>query len=78
MSASGLIFQWMTFLTNRKEEIPVLHDPTLYSIQTKTQRYTGNIAFQNDTFMKVALATDKQKVIKILKENIQKVEILHS
>lgn len=51
-------------------------DPTLYCIHTKTQRYKGNIAFQNDTFMKVSLAEERQKVVKILKENIQKVEIL--
>ena len=76
MTGSSLIFRWMTALTDRKESLPVLHDPTLYLIQTKTQQYTGNIAFQNDTFMKVALAAEKQKVIKILKENIQKVEII--
>ena len=76
MRGSTLIFKWMSFLTNRKETIPVLHDPTVYNIRTKTQQYIGNIAFQNDTFMKVSLATDNQKVVKILKENIQKVEIL--
>lgn len=73
-----MIFDWMTFLTGRKEVVPVLYDPTLYQIHTRTQRYTGNIAFQNDIFMKVMLAEEKQKVIKILKENIQKVEIIRS
>ena len=75
MAGSSLIFKWMSMLTTPKEEVPVLHDPTLYIIQTKTQRYTGNIAFQNDTFMKVSLNEERQKVVKILKQNIQRVEI---
>lgn len=78
MASSTWLFEWMTFLTNRKETTSVLHDPTLYQIQTKTQQYTGNIAFQNDTFMKVMLAEEKQKVVKILKSNIEKVEIVRS
>ena len=78
MASSSWIFEWMASLTSRKEAIPVLHDSTLYLIQTKTQSYTGNIAFQNDTFMKVSLTSEKQKVVKILKQNIQKVEILPS
>jgi hypothetical protein len=79
MTGSISILKWVTSLTSsRKEQMEVQSDPTLYRIHTKTQRYTGNIAFQNDTFMKVSLTEEKQKVVKILKENIQKVEILNS
>jgi hypothetical protein len=77
MTGSISILKWVSFLTTRKESTEVQMDTTLYRIHTKTQRYTGNIAFQNDTFMKVSLSEEKQKVVKILKENIQKVEIIN-
>jgi len=75
MTGSSLLFRWMASFISPKENVAVLHDPTLYQIQTKTQRYTGNIVFQNDIFMKVSIASEKQQVVKILKENIMKVEI---
>ena len=78
MAGIGMIFQWVSALNSPKETAAVFQDPTLYSIRTKTQVYRGNIAFQNDIFMKVALAAENHKVVKILKENIEKVEILNS
>jgi hypothetical protein len=77
MVGNGIIFRIMSAFTAPNENIAIISDPTLYLIQTRSQNYTGKIAFQNDTFMKVELMTERQKVVKILKQNIQKVEIVN-
>jgi hypothetical protein len=76
MVGDAIIFRVMAYIKGEGEAKAVINDPTLYLIETTTQSYTGRIAFQNDVFMKVELMTEKPKVVKILKENIVKVQII--
>lgn len=77
MVGQDFFYRMMASITGQGEVKAILNDPTLYLIQTQSQCYTGKIAFQNDTFMKVELKTQSPKVVKILKVNIKKVEILN-
>lgn len=76
MLGDAIIFRVMAYIKGENENRAILNDPTVYLIETNTQSYTGMITFQNDTFMKVELMTERPKVVKILKENIRKVEII--
>ena len=75
MIVDNFMFKLLAAFSGKNESMPTFHDPTLYHIQTTSQNYTGKIAFQNDKFMKLMLAA-QPKVVKILKENIKKVEII--
>jgi hypothetical protein len=77
MLGDAIIFRVMALIKGENDSKATLNDPTVYLIETNTQSYTGMIAFQNDTFMKVELMTERPKVVKILKKNIRKVEIIN-
>ena len=78
MFGEGIIYRIMSSIAGEPVSASNTQDPTLYLIQTQSQSYTGKIAYQNDMFMKVELKTQRPKVVKILKSNIRKVEILNS
>jgi hypothetical protein len=54
-------------------EMPLLADPTLYSVVTNKGAYTGKIVYQND--MVINLDCDGKRV-KILKTNISRISIV--
>ena len=67
----------MDLLFRFKSENPnpsiIAIDPTIYRIDTNTHSYIGQILFQNDILIKVK--TEGPRVVKILKQNIQRVVI---
>lgn len=49
-------------------------DLTVYKIETNTHSYSGQIVFQDD--VKLKIKTEGPRVIKVLKQNIQRIVIL--
>jgi hypothetical protein len=68
----------LNFFTSRQEDsLPaVLADPTLYCVETIQRTYYGRIIFQDDVQLK--LQTEENKAVKILKENIKRVQVMRT
>jgi hypothetical protein len=63
---------------NRQENsaTETLTDPTMYCIETTQRTYYGRIIFQDDVQLK--LQTEENKAVKILKENIRRVQVMRT
>jgi hypothetical protein len=59
-----------------RPELLVGQDPTHYMIETSMGRYEGKILYQDDVIIK--LRVSDFKLVKILKTNISKIQILSS
>ncbi len=68
----------LNFFNSRQEDsLPaVLTDPTLYCVETLQRTYYGRIIFQDDVQLK--LQTEENKAVKILKENIKRVQVMRT
>ncbi|MBX2961105.1 MAG: hypothetical protein KF687_01260 [Cyclobacteriaceae bacterium] len=53
-----------------------LADPTVYAVETMQRVYHGRIIFQDDIQLK--LQTEDRKSVKILKENILRINIVRN
>ena len=54
----------------------VMHDPTVYRIETASRKYCGQIIYQDDVIIKLKVAKPKQ--VKILKANIDRITIVQT
>lgn len=68
----GILDRLSSFIFVKREDY-VPEDPTLYQVTTSQHQYAGRILFQDGVIIK--LKVDDMKVVKILKENIQKISI---
>ena len=75
METEGFLSKFFAMVMGKEEDRPAVMDSTVYEIQTNSHTYTGKIAFQDDKVMKLAL-TSQDKAVKILKENIKRVNII--
>lgn len=67
----------MNFLSRQENSLPeTLADPTVYCIETVQRMYYGRIVFQDDVQLK--LQTEDSKAVKILKENIKRVQVMRT
>ena len=65
-----------SFLIPERRELLKGQDPTLYLIETSMGRYEGKIIYQDDVIIK--LCVGDFKLVKILKTNINKIQIVGS
>jgi hypothetical protein len=67
----------LSFLSWQDNSTPeVMADPTVYCVETHQHTYCGRIIFQDDVQLK--LQTEENKSVKILKENIRRVQVLRT
>jgi hypothetical protein len=59
--------------TFRPERLSVMEDPTVYKVMTQTDSYCGRISYQDNTIIWLKVGG---KPVKILKENIVRINIL--
>lgn len=69
----GRLFGWMD---KTRPLGTISTDPTVYKVETITDTYCGQIMFQDDYALKIK--TEGPRVIKILKQNIQRIVIIKS
>ncbi len=72
----NLINSIAALLLGREKEVPPAIDPTVYRIETATNKYCGRIIYQNDMMLKLKIS--KPKAIKILKSNIERITRVES
>jgi hypothetical protein len=60
-------------LSLKRNSMKVMEDPTLYRVITNSDTYCGRISYQDSTIMWLKVV---DKPIKILKENIVRVDII--
>lgn len=60
----------------KREEIILPSDSTLYDIETNKGKYHGRIIYQDDVVIR--LLTSTPKPVKILKSNIGRLSVSHS
>lgn len=69
----GRLFNWMD---QNGVQGSISTDPTVYRVETVTHTYCGQILFQDDFKIKVKI--EGPRIVKILKQNIQRVVIVKS
>lgn len=77
--SSAFVMGWnvLNFFSRQENSMPeTLADPTVYCIETVQRMYYGRIIFQDDVQLK--LQTEDNKPVKILKENIRRVQVMRT
>ena len=69
----GRLFRWMD---QNRPLGSISADPTVYKVETITHTYCGQILFQDDYALKIK--TEGPRIVKILKQNIQRIVIIKS
>lgn len=69
----GRLFNWMD---QSQVQGSISTDPTVYRIETVTHTYYGQILFQDDYKLKIKI--EGPRIVKILKQNIQRIVIVKS
>ena len=57
----------------KSDELKAMEDPTFYKVMTHTDSYCGRISYQDNMIIWLKVA---DKPVKILKENIVRINIL--
>ena len=66
-----LLFRWVE---KRPPQELISADTTVYKVKTSTGIYCGQIIFQDE--IRVKIKTDGPRIVKVLKQNIQRIEIV--
>jgi hypothetical protein len=76
MKTVSLLSSFINLFKPEEEELTPMMDTSLYLIQTTRHNYTGNIIFQDDYVIKFKPLDGPSKPVKILKQNINSIQIV--